>query len=93
MPNTPVQATGEAMAATIPATSRPIIIPARSVYPGDLMDSALDKLRTASLALSPDNNGWHDENALFSIWATLEAVIKELEPVRNSLQCAEGGAA
>lgn len=68
------------------AVAEPITLPATTMYPGDLMDRALDKLRTAHLALAPDNKGWHDDIVLMSVWATLEQVIRELELVRNRLQ-------
>jgi len=83
--------TNDATRAT--AETLPITLPATSIYPGDLMDRAMDKLRTAHLALAPDNKGWHDDSVLMSVWATLEQVIRELEPVRNRLQGVEGGAA
>jgi len=67
------------------AETMPITLPATSISPADLMDRAMDKLRTAHLALAPDNKGWHDKSALMSVWATLEQVIRDLEPIRNRL--------
>lgn len=60
-------------------------IPATKVTDIDLLDRARDKLRTAHLALSPDNKGWQDEQALFSIWAVLEAVMIDLNHLRDGL--------
>lgn len=68
-----------------------IILPAVPIRAGDLMDRALDKLRTAHLALSPDNKGHHDAAALTAIWATLDMAIRDLKPIRNRLQGAEDG--
>lgn len=64
----------------------PITLPTTRISPGDLMDRALDKLRTVHLALAPDNTGWHDNDVLAAVWATLDQVICELEPIRNRLQ-------
>ena len=60
-------------------------IPATKVADIDLLDRARDKLRTAHLALSPDNKGWQDEQALFSIWAVLEAAMADLNHLRDGL--------
>lgn len=62
------------------------IVLSEETYAGDLMDRAMDKLRTAHLALAPDNKGWHDDRAITAIWATLEDVIRDLQPVRDALQ-------
>lgn len=60
-------------------------IPAMKVADIDLLDRARDKLRTAHLALSPDNKGWQDEQALFSIWAVLESIMTDLNDLRDGL--------
>jgi hypothetical protein len=67
----------------------PILLPAQEIYPGDLMDRALDKLRTVRLALTPENDTWHDRDELNAVWATIDQVIRDLEPVRNRLQGVE----
>lgn len=74
-----------------PTASTEIVLPARTIYLGDLMDRALDKLRTAHLALTPENETWRDTETMGAIWATIEQVIRDLEPVRNRLQGVEGG--
>ena len=74
-------------------SATPISLPAKKAYPGDLMDSAIDKLRTIHLALSPENTSRHDDASLMSVWSTLEQAIAELEPVRNRLQGVSRGAA
>jgi len=64
----------------------PISLTAQSILLGDLMDRALDKLRTIHQALAPDSKGWLDDAVLLSIWGTLDMAIRDLEPVRNRLQ-------
>lgn len=85
-----------------PSTTRPIArtvcdepltLLARVVFAGDLLDKALDKLRTCHLALAPDNRGWHDEDSMLAVWSILEDIIRDSEPVRNRLQGNEGTAA
>lgn len=75
-----------AAAETVPV----IVLPPERIYPGDLMDRALDKLRTIELALTPENETWRSESVLLAVWATLGEAIRELEPVRDHLQCGEG---
>lgn len=69
-----------------------IHIPAAKVRMGDLMDRAMDKLRTVHLALSPDNKTWFGDDELASAWVVIEQAIKDLEPVRNRLQGVDGAA-
>ncbi|NMG39908.1 hypothetical protein GRZ55_11700 [Chelativorans sp. ZYF759] len=65
-----------------------IIITTRSekLLAGDLLDRGLDNLRTIHMALNPDNKGWLDDKTLLAIWASLDGVIRELEPLREALQ-------
>ena len=70
-------------------TATSITLPAQTISPGDLMDRAIDKLRTVHLALSPENTTWLDDAALMSVWATLDEVIRDLKPVRDRLQGVE----
>jgi hypothetical protein len=70
-------------------TGSPIKLPEHSIHSGDLMDRGMDKLRTVWLALSPDNKGWLDEAHLLAVWSTLDAALRDLEPVRNRLQGVE----
>jgi hypothetical protein len=63
-----------------------ITLPAQTIHLGDLMDRAMDNLRTAHLALGPDNDDYLDDIALTSIWATINQVLRDLQPVRDSLQ-------
>ncbi|MCP8939387.1 hypothetical protein NK718_12755 [Alsobacter sp. SYSU M60028] len=73
------------------AAESPIVLPAQKINAGDLMDAALDKLRTIHLALSPENRTWHDAQSLAAVWATVDEAIRDLMPVRNRLQGVEGG--
>lgn len=76
------------------ATRLPFIdLPAKKISALDLMDRALEKLRTVCLALTPDNEGWHDTDSLAAIWAVLDQAIHDLEPVQNSLLTIETGRA
>lgn len=57
-----------------------------TISAGDLLDRQMDALRTIHMALSPDNKGWLDDEALMAIWATLDGAIRELKPLREALQ-------
>lgn len=63
-----------------------LTVPSAEVYIGDQMDRAMDRLRTAHLALSPENRSWLDDDNLMAVWATIEQCIRDFEPVRNVLQ-------
>lgn len=60
-------------------------IPAMKVADIDLLDRARDKLRTVHVALSPEADGWRDEQALLSIWAVVESVMGDLNHLRDGL--------
>lgn len=62
-----------------------ITIPLMKIMDIDLLDGARDKLRTIHLALSPDNKGWQDDQALFSIWAAVNHVMNDLDHLRDYL--------
>lgn len=62
-----------------------VTIPAMKVADVDLLDRARDKLRTVHVALSPEASGWQDEQALLSIWAVVEAVMVDLDHLRDGL--------
>lgn len=63
-----------------------VILPSKRVGLGDQMDRAIDRLRVVHLALSPEAQTWLDEGNLTAVWAVIETVIRDLEPVRNILQ-------
>ncbi|MCR4267094.1 hypothetical protein [Nitratireductor sp. ZSWI3] len=84
MPNDATRATAEHYSM--------ITLPELLVFPADLLDIALDRLRTINLALSPDNTGWHDDKALRAVWGALNGVIDDLEHLRKSLNDVKGGA-
>lgn len=62
-----------------------VTIPAMKIMDVDLLDGARDKLRTIHLALSPENKGWQDGDALFAIWATVNHVMNDLDHLRDYL--------
>lgn len=62
-----------------------VTVPAMQISACDLLDGARDKLRTVHLALSPDNKGWQDGEALFSIWAAVNHVMNDLDHLRDYL--------
>lgn len=76
-----------AKAVSVPSSI--VTVPAMKIMDVDLLDGARDKLRTIHLALSPDNKGWQDDEALFSIWATISHVMNDLDALRDYL-CERG---
>ena len=62
-----------------------VTVPAIKIADVDLLDGARDKLRVIHLALAPDNRGWQDEQALFSVWASIDHVMNDLDALRDHL--------
>lgn len=58
-------------------------IPARRVGTIDILDEARDRLRVIWLALTPENQTWRDDDAIFCIWADVEKVLTDLKALRD----------
>lgn len=67
-----------------------VTIPETKVSACDLLDGARDRLRVIHLALSPENKGWQDDDALFSIWAAVNHVMNDLDALRDHLNGGHG---